>query len=470
MTQNQTADSVGVSRRQVLQAGALAAAVAPAAAWRRSGPDTSAAPGRAGLRQPGSLPYPRLPAGTDTIPQVEHVVVVMMENHSYDNHFGMLRRRGADGFRIGRDGRPRAWNPYPDGRIQHAFRMPTTCQLSGRPAQDWLASHVQYDGGRLDGFVASASGPVSMGYWQRADLPFYYSLASVFPIADRYFCSLLGQTYPNRRYLMAATSIGQVDDTLPALTDYPAEGTIFDRLDAHGITWKDYFTNLATPELFPPLYLKNQGTKIVPIAGFFTDAAAGTLPGFCMVEPEYGRADEENPQNIARGEAFAAQVINAVMAGPAWDRTLLIWTFDEHGGYYDHVPPPRAVPPDAIPPAVPAGQSAYDGFGRYGFRVPFAIVSPWARPRYVSHRVFDHGSICKLVETKWNLPAMTYRDANAAAMLDMLDLRRPAFRTPPALAAPLLDADPGALACDVSGPGVIPPPGSVTSPGAVAAG
>ena len=338
MTQNQTADSVGVSRRTVLQAGALAAAVAPAAAWRRSGPDTSAAPGRAGLRQPGSLPYPRLPAGTDTIPQVEHVVVVMMENHSYDNHFGMLRRRGADGFRIGRDGRPRAWNPYPDGRIQHAFRMPTTCQLSGRPAQDWLASHVQYDGGRLDGFVASASGPVSMGYWQRADLPFYYSLASVFPIADRYFCSLLGQTYPNRRYLMAATSIGQVDDTLPALTDYPAEGTIFDRLDAHGITWKDYFTNLATPELFPPLYLKNQGTKIVPIAGFFTDAAAGTLPGFCMVEPEYGRADEENPQNIARGEAFAAQVINAVMAGPAWDRTLLIWTFDEHGGYYDHVP------------------------------------------------------------------------------------------------------------------------------------
>jgi phospholipase C len=212
------------------------------------------------------------------------------------------------------------------------------------------------------------------------------------------------------------------------------------------------------------VFLKNQGTKIVPIAGFFTDAAAGTLPGFCLVEPEYGTADEENPQNIARGEAFAAQVITAVMAGPAWDRTLLIWTFDEHGGYYDHVPPPRAVPPDAIPPAVPAGQSAYDGFGRYGFRVPCAIVSPWARPRYVSHRVFDHASICKLVETKWNLPAMTYRDANAAAMLDMIDLRRPAFRTPPRLAAPLLFTDPAALACDASGPGVIPPPGSVTTP------
>ncbi len=173
--------------------------MAPAAAWHRASPGTAgrpAAAGWAGLRQPGSLPDPRLPAGTDTIPQIEHIVVVMMENHSYDNHLGMLRRPGADGFRLGRDGRPRASNPYPDGRIQHAFRMPTTCQLSGQPAQDWLASHVQYDGGRLDGFVASASGPVSMGYWQQADLPFYYSLASVFPTADRYFCSVLGQTYP----------------------------------------------------------------------------------------------------------------------------------------------------------------------------------------------------------------------------------------------------------------------------------
>jgi len=136
MAQNQTPDSGGVSRRGLLKAGALAAVVAPAASWRRSNPDHLLASGRAGLRRPGSLPDPRLPAGTDTIPQIEHIVVVMMENHSYDNHLGMLRRPGADGFRLGRDGLPRASNPYPDGRIQHAFRMPTTCQLSGHPAQD----------------------------------------------------------------------------------------------------------------------------------------------------------------------------------------------------------------------------------------------------------------------------------------------------------------------------------------------
>jgi len=417
------------------------------------------------LRQPGSLPFPDRQAGTDTIPRIEHIVVLMMENHSYDNRLGTLRRPGADGFRFGRDGLPLASNPYPDGRIQHAFQMPTTCQLPRSPAQDWLDSHISYNGGRLDGFVESGSGPVSMGYWEQADQPFYYSLASTFPIADRYFCSVLGQTYPNRRYLMAATSLGWVDNATPALTDYPPNGTIFDILDAHGVTWKDYFTTLPTALLFPPLYFRNAGTKIVSIAQFFTDAAAGTLPNYSLVEPDYGTQSEENPQNIALGEAFAAQVINAVMAGPAWERTLLIWTYDEHGGYYDHVPPPRAVPPDAIPPAVPAGQgTAYDGFGRYGFRVPFAVVSPWARRHHVSHRVYDHTSILKLVETKWNLPALTYRDANATPMLDMLDLRRAAFREPPALAEPLLTTDPGALSCSVSGPGTIPPPGSVTGP------
>jgi phospholipase C len=415
------------------------------------------------LRKPGSLPYPHLPAGTDTIPQIEHIVVLMMENHSYDNRLGMLRRPGADGFRIGRDGKPTATNPYANGDIQHAFRMPTTCQLSRRPAQDWLDSHTQYAGGRNSGFVISGSGPVAMGYWEGADQPFYYSLASTFPIADRYFSSVPGQTFPNRRYLLAATSIGQVDDIPPSPTAYPANGTIFDRLNAHGISWKDYYSSYPPSALlYPPLYFKNL-SKIVPVAHFFTDAAAGTLPGYCLVEPNYGHQSEENPQNIAEGEAFAAKVINAVMAGPKWDRTLLIWTFDEHGGYYDHVPPPAAVPPDNIAPHVPPGQGpAYDGFARYGFRVPCAVVSPWARRNYVSHRVFDHTSILKLAETKWNLPALTYRDANAANMLDLLDLRRPSFPKPPALAKPLLKVDPGALACNASGPGTIPPPGSVT--------
>jgi phospholipase C len=453
-----------IARRGVLKAGLVAGAVAGTGAWR-------AAPGDdRPLRQPGSLPYPDLPAGTDTIPQIEHIVVLMMENHSYDNRLGTLRRPGADGFRLGEDGLPTATNPYPDGKIQHAFRMPTTCQLPSRPSQEWTASHNAYDNGKMDGFVSTPIDPltteivggVAMGYWQAEDQPFYDSVYRHFPIADRYFCSVLGQTFPNRRYLLAATSIGQIDDFPPAPTDYPAGGTIFDQFDAHGITWKDYYTTTPSLELFPPLYVKNAGKKIVPIADFFADAKAGTLPGYSLVEPDYGQQSEENAQNIAVGEEFAASVINAVINGPAWDRTALVLTYDEHGGYYDHVPPPAAIPPDGIGPTLLPGENGFDGFARYGFRVPFTLVSPWARPHFVSHRVFDHTSILKLAETKWNLPALTYRDANAAAMLDMLDLHRPSFAEPPDLAQPLAVADPSALSCSVTGPGTIPPPGSVT--------
>jgi len=424
-------------------------------------PEPTGAP--AALRQPGSLPYPELASGTDTIPQVKHIVVLMMENHSYDDHLGMLDRAGADGFTLGSDGKPTESNPYPDGKRQHVFRMPTTCQLSGKPSQTWTASHIQVSGNNT-GFVKSESGPVAMGYWEKADLPFYYSLASTFPIADRYFCSLLGQTFPNRRYLMAATSLGMVNDGVPDPLHYPANGTIFDRLHAAGISFADYYQledailPAPTMALFPDLLVRYPG-HLHRVDDFFDDAKAGTLPGFSLVEPEYSKTSEEDPQNIAYGEQFAASVIDAVMAGPGWMNTVLIWTFDEHGGYYDHVVPPAALAPDDIPPDASV---AYTGFRQYGFRVPCAIVSPWARPDYVSHQVFDHASICALIEHKWNLPAMTYRDANANSMLDMLDLTRPAFENPPKLAPPLLETDPGAIACDTTGPGTIPPPGSVS--------
>ncbi len=415
------------------------------------------------LRQPGSLPYPGLGPGTDTIPPVKHIVVLMMENHSYDDKLGMLGRAGADGFTLGSDGKPTQTNPYPDGKLQHAFRMPTTCQLSGKPSQTWTDSHTQLASGHNTGFVRSGSGPVAMGYWEKADQPFYYSLASTFPIADRYFCSLLGQTFPNRRYLMAATSLGMVNDGVPDPLHYPANGTIFDKLHDAGVSFTDYYQledilPAPTMALFPELLVKYPD-HLHKIDEFFDDAKAGTLPGFSLVEPEYTKTSEEDPQNIASGEQFAASVIDAVMAGPGWMNTVLIWTYDEHGGYYDHVVPPAALAPDDIPPDASV---TYSGFRQYGFRVPCAIVSPWARPGYVSHEVFDHSSICALVEHKWNLPAMTYRDANANAMLDMLDFTTAAFEQPPKLARPLLDTDPSALACDTSGPGTIPPPGSVS--------
>jgi phospholipase C len=241
----------------------------------------------------------------DTLPwklkALKHIVVAMMENHSYDNRLGMLHRRGADGFTLGRDGLPTATNPYANGDLQHAFHMPTTCQITGGPSQEWRASHIQFANGRNDGFVMSPGGPVSMGYWDRGDQPFYYSVAEIFPIADRYFCSVLGQTYPNRRYLMSATSLGMVDDIL--VNDYPPNGTIFDKLNAAHITWRDYYTTLPTTLLYPALYTKYHGTRILPVTRFFTDAAAGKLPGFCFVEPRAAAAGHPARQRPAGGAA-----------------------------------------------------------------------------------------------------------------------------------------------------------------------
>jgi phospholipase C len=178
------------------------------------------------------------------------------------------------------------------------------------------------------------------------------------------------------------------------------------------------------------------------------------------LEPNYSIQSQEDPQDVQFGDQYLSAVVNAVLQGPKWSKTLLIWTYDEWGGWYDHVPPPAAVAPDDVPPNLPPG-SPPGGFDRYGFRVPAGVVSPYARRDYVSHVVYDHTSILKTVETKWNLPALTRRDANARDVLGMLDLTSsPAFLTPPVLADP---ADPVlSYRCIATGPGTIPPPSAVT--------
>ena len=416
--------------------------------------------GAAGLNPPGTRPNPSLPEGVDTLPQIEHIVVLMMENHSFDNYFGMLGR--GDGFALDASGKPTNSNADGRGNLVHAFHMPTACQLNGKPSQAWNASHVQFSGGTNEGFVRSDSGPVAMGYWTGADLPFYYALGKTFPIADRYFCSVMAQTFPNRRFLMAASCFGLVNDPLPGPNDPPPpSGTIFDRLDAHGISWKNYFVDLPDVGLFPYVLKGNPG-KAVPFAEFYADAATGTLPSFSLVTPEgLGVSSEENPQDIQLGESFAASIITAAMHGLAWNKTLLIWVYDEHGGYYDHVPPPPAPIPDKIPPSIHVPPDQPGAFDRYGFRVPMAMVSPFARKNYVSHVVHDHTSILRLIETKWNLGAMTYRDANASNLLDLVDLSGPpAFAEPPSMPLPALATNPST--CLVTGAGQIPPPGAVT--------
>jgi phospholipase C len=404
----------------------------------------------AGLRAPGSLPFPDRPEGTPGLPQIEHIVVLMLENHSFDSLLGMVAhqvpgRRHLDGFRL-RHGRPTNFNLDAVGNRIVAQHATSPCQLAGEPSQSWNASHEAYDGGRNDGFVR-ASAPVAMRFWDQRDMPFTYSLAEHFPIGERHFCSLLGQTFPNRCYFFAGTSSGTVNDTIAPAP--PAAGTIFDRLDAHQVDWAVYYQRYPTLALVPGAYTAERASRVRTFDGFLPDVAAGRLPQFTFIDPDYITSSEENPQDIQVGERFVAEVVRALMAARTWKHTVLFLTYDEHGGYYDHVPPPPAIPPDSIAPMLTPAD-APGSFDRYGFRVPMIVVSPWARPQYISRSVEDHTSITAFIERKWNLPAMTLRDANAHAMTDYFDFRKPAFLEPPKLAkAPPLG--PGLAKCHAAG-------------------
>jgi phospholipase C len=409
----------------------------------------------AAVRQPGSLPNPKLAPGTETLPEIKNIVVVMMENHSFDNMLGMLGR--GDGLPLGHDGLPSAALPNGQGQLVHAFHMPSDCMTDG-VGNDWNTGHHSYDNGTNQGFVEASTGE-TMGYFLDSDMPFTWGLARTFPIADRWFCSAMAQTVPNRRYLFAGTSLGVISDVY--LSELPPNGTIFNSLNTYGISWKDYFSDGPTPLMWLGLSHQSSVTdKFTRMADFFKDAEAGTLPQFSFLEPNYSVQSEENPQDVQFGDQYLSDVVHAVTAGPQWPHTLMIWTYDEWGGWYDHVPPPAAIPPDDVPPDLPPG--SYPGsFDRYGFRVPAGVISPYARPDYVSHTVYDHTSILKTLETKWNLPALTRRDANATDVLAMIDLRsKPAYLTPPRLPDPADSAL--SYTCLATGPGQIPPPSAVT--------
>ena len=430
-----------ISRRSFLVGSSAAAAAVALGACSSSKSSTSAGPTSVSrstttttkLRRVGERPDPSKPVGTDLIPQIEHVVVLMMENHSYDNYFGLLGR--GDGLTVDKSGRPTESNKDANGNDVRMFRMANTCQLSKQPSQQWNDMLTQWNDGAMDGFVKSSSGPVAMGYWTGDDIPFYTSMAKTFPVCDRWFASCFGQTYPNRRFLFAGTSMGTIHTIAEADPIVPPNGTIVDALNTNNITWIEYFSNAPSLALFLPVFAHNQ-EKTTKMDQYFTDVAAGNLPQVSFLEPDFDKQSEENPQDISVGESFAAKVIDATMNGPLWPKTLLIWTYDEHGGYYDHVSPPAAVAPDNIPPRLKPGDKPFN-FARYGFRVPAAIISPYAKKDYVSHVVHDHTSVLSFIEHKWNLPALTNRDGAADNLLDSLDLEgKPAFLTPPKLAAP----------------------------------
>jgi phospholipase C len=379
------------------------------------------------------------PLGTQ-IP-IDTFVLVMMENRSFDHLLGGLKATQPDADVAP----PDATNPDKDGTPVARFHMTDLC--FDDPNHGWAASHGEWNNGAMDGFVVNnyenngqpADGKRAMGYYTEAEAPFLHALASTFAVADRSFCSLLGPTFPNRFYFAAATSYGWIGDHLfsePRLN-------IIERMEAAHVTWHDYYAKLPTLGVFLDSFTKHLDNQSL-VAQFAVDAAAGKLSQVNWVDPELSdslgaeRNDLHPPGDIQLGEQFLEETVRAAMASPQWPHMAIIVTFDEHGGLYDHVPPPAACPPDAIAPMLGAGDVDAK-FDRLGVRVPTIVISPYARPHAVSHATYDHTSILRLLEARFGMPAMTARDANADPMFDLFDFQHAALLKPPALPTVTVD-------------------------------
>ena len=289
--------------------------------------------------RPGDRPDPSRPAGTDMLPQIKHIVILMMENHSFDNYLGTLGR--GEGFPLGDDGTPDAENPDSTGTMIRSYHASSTAQADDVPCQSWSAGHTQWAGGKMNGFVTSSEQAApegdkttAMAYWTGQDLPFYHGLARIFPLADHWFSSCLGPTFPNRRFLLAGTANGLMDDLPVNLLDRPQAGTIMDMLTRHGISWVNYrpastdqsefrrylryrrrrkrhhLASLGRPlrktsDVFKrdlqftsaiyPLGMTGYMAHVRSIERLFADADSGRLPSFCIVDPDFRSFSEEKP-------------------------------------------------------------------------------------------------------------------------------------------------------------------------------
>lgn len=343
---------------------------------------------------PAAPSPPPLPV-VDARSPIQHFVVLMMENHAYDNFFGT--------FPAG-DGIP-ANVTLSDG--QGGFVSPHWINGTSTPdlPHDRGSMIEDYDGGRNDLFAAAAANwspslaNVSVGYYDSRQLGYFWSLAANFTLADRYFQSVLGPTIPNRLYSMAGQSGNLTSDDIPLSgVNIP---TIFNQMQARGVSWRYYYSPGLIYSALPLYLVQLRGdpamvARVVTMDPLLGDIAAGNLPNVTYIDPEANlELSGHPPADVTLGEAWAASVITAIRAGPQWSSTAILLTWDENGGFYDHVAPPQV-----------------DGFG-YGFRVPAILISPFAKLKVIDSTTMDHTSILKFIADNWGLPYLTSREARA---------------------------------------------------------
>jgi phospholipase C len=345
---------------------------------------------------------------------IKHVIVVMMENRSFDHFLGWLP--GADGKQAGLTFKNTAGQPQTTARLND-FQ---NCSLAD-PDHSYAGGRVQLNSGQCDGWLASnTKDNFSIGYYTQADLAFFGSAAPEWTVCDRYFCGILGPTFPNRFYQHSAQT-DRLSNTV-VLSTMP---TIWDNLAAAGLDGRYYFNDSAFLALWGPKY-----TSITsPYSQFLADCAAGNLAHVTYIDPKFinegtGTSTDDHPHaDVRNGEVFLNEIYNAVTTGPQWPHTILVINYDEWGGFFDHVPPPAGPIPAAD---VAAGNQD----GLLGFRVPNLIVSPWSRRGFVDHTQYDHTSILRMIEWRWQLPPLSLRDASANNLALALDFSQPNLSAP----------------------------------------
>ena len=449
-----------------------------------------------------------------TVKVLNHIIFMLQENRSFDHYFGALRQYWAENKFADEslDGLPQ-FNPT--SGIAPLYGAPPTnpgcdpndappadctedsnspsvesyklnTQCIENPSPSWNEGHVDWNlsnpvssTATMKGYVYTGAhdarnntppfhdvnGIRVMGHYDGTDLNYYYYMASQFATSDRWFAPAMTRTEPNRHYALAATSqgyaypIGTNSNDQALLT----AKTIFQELQAAGITWKIYVNPQNTPCASNPTpqclltqsYIQNfqwgqtipanYPKSIAPISQYFTDLKNGTLPQVALIEPassagldEHGSDSDQYPINIQLGAQYVESLINALMTSSSWKDSAFILSYDEGGGIYDHVPPHSAVSPDGIKPVdlqpndictTTTGPTC--NFTYTGYRVPVTVISPYARKHFVSHSVADHTAILKLIETRFGLPALTKRDAAQINMTAFFNFNAPPWMTPP---------------------------------------
>jgi len=413
---------------------------------------------------------------------VQHIVQLMLENRSFDHMLGLLYPG-----RSGPNGQPfeglLGTESNNDSSGQHVTVFPIDTSSSGAyfmpgadPGEGYANTNVQLFGtgsppdpptATMSGFVTNFAAAITydqrsgmsvqagttassiMGVFPPSALPVLSGLARGFAVCDHWYSSVPTETYPNRAFACAATSQGHMNDATSSFTVQ----SIFGLMTAHNVSWKiyGYDAEPLTRGNFPDT-MDAPEANFGKFPDFQADAAAGRLPAYAFLEPSWGSTGNSHHPNydVALGEAFTLQVYQAVRNGPGWADTLLIITYDEHGGCYDHVPPPAgATPPDAT-----IGEFGFD-FTRFGVRVPAVLVSPLI-PAGTIYRVpagstpIDHTSVLKTIEQRWGLPALTARDAAAPGLGGVLTLATPRTDDPMAGVTAPTSSGPNPAAGEVS--------------------